>query len=199
VRHFNRVMNASSATVISVLAAAAAAAAALVPSSLPPALGAAPPAAVECVPIAHVQRAPQDRYGDRSTVVSDGAVRYAATVSHAVVRPGRPVGVSLRIRNTGAAAVTWSFPTLQRFDAIVYDSACRESWRWSRGRMFAQMVGALTLGPEEITSYGVRWDQRDNEGRQAAPGAYELRVVFLGRPAPRAAAVILPPLLFEIR
>jgi len=63
--------------------------------------------------------------------------------------------------------------------------------------MFAQALGSLTIAPRGIITYRIRWDQRDQAGRQVRPGAYEARVVFLV--PPHGGPVVLSPLEFAVR
>lgn len=165
-----------------------------------PALAAAP-GPLACVPFARTLPAPGAvvRHDRRTGVAIDGPAKYSAGVRADVFPKGAPVDVSLTVRNTGTTAVMWSFATAQRFDAVLYDGDCREIWRWSRGRMFAQALGTLTVEPGGIVTYRIRWDQRDENGRQVRPGAYEVRVVFLGKRTPGAALVVMPPLELGVR
>jgi intracellular proteinase inhibitor BsuPI len=65
--------------------------------------------------------------------------------------------------------------------------------------IFAQAIGSLTIAPGNIVTYRIRWDQRNQQGRRVRLGAYEARVVFLGRRAPGAGPVVLSPLEFAVR
>jgi len=154
-----------------------------------------------CVPLERIEPVPVagDRHYHRSGGATDGPLVYSAAVREEIFPRRTPVDMSLTVRNAGPAAVVWSFATAQRFDAILYDDDCREIWRWSRGRMFAQAAGSLTIAPRGIITYRIRWDQRDQAGRQVRPGAYEARVVFLGRRPPHGGPVVLSPLEFAVR
>lgn len=154
-----------------------------------------------CVPLERIELVPVagDRYYHRTGWATDGPMRYSAGVPEEIFLKGAPVDVTLTLRNAGPAAVALSFATAQRFDVVVYDDDCKEIWRWSRGRMFAQVLGSLTVAPGEIVTYRVRWDQRDQGGRQVRLGAYEARIVFLGKRAPRSSPVVLSPLEFAVR
>jgi hypothetical protein len=154
-----------------------------------------------CVPLERIELVPVagDRHYHQTGWASDGPLKYSAGVREEIFEKGTPVDVSLTIRNTGPAPVTWSFANAQRFDLIVYNDDCREIWRWSRGRMFAQSLGSATIAPGGIITYRIRWDQRDQAGRQVRLGAYEARVLFLGKRAAHAGAVVLSPLEFAVR
>lgn len=154
-----------------------------------------------CVPLERIELVPVagDRYYHRTGGATDGPMGYSAAVREEIFLKGAPVDLTLTLRNRGPAAVTFSFPTAQRFDVVLYDDNCREIWRWSRGRMFAQVLGSLTVAPGAIVTYRVRWDQRDQGGRPVRLGAYEARVVFLGKRTPRSGPVVLSPLEFAVR
>jgi hypothetical protein len=154
-----------------------------------------------CVPLARIE--PVSGAGarpDRRTGgAADGPLRYSAAVRDEIYPAAAPVDVALTVRNAGPSAVALSFATAQRFDVVLFDDTCREIWRWSRGRMFAQVLGGLTIAPGNIVTYRIRWDQRDQHGRRVGRGAYEARVVFLGRRSPGAPPVVLSPLEFAVR
>jgi len=154
-----------------------------------------------CVPLERIEPVPVagDRYYHRTGGAADGPLRYAAAVREEIYPAGTPIDVALTVRNAGPSPVALSFVTAQRVDVVLFDDTCREIWRWSRGRMFAQVLGTLTIAPGSIVTYRIRWDQRDQHGRQVRPGAYEARVVFLGRRSPGAPPVVLSPLEFAVR
>ena len=65
----------------------------------------------------------------------------------AVYRPGEPITFTLKAVNGTSGPIRLSFATAQRFDLVMRDREGREVWRWSAGRMFAQMIGEETLNP----------------------------------------------------
>ncbi len=60
---------------------------------------------------------------------------------------GKPITFTLRVVNGSSRTVRLSFRTAQRFELVMEDGQGREVWRWSAGRLFAQVLGEETLGP----------------------------------------------------
>lgn len=69
------------------------------------------------------------------------------TADKATYAPGEPIMLTLRVVNGTSKPVRLSFRTAQRFDLVVEDGSGREVWRWSAGRLFAQVLGEETLAP----------------------------------------------------
>lgn len=63
-------------------------------------------------------------------------------------QPGQPIRIAFEVTSRGDKAVRLDFSNAQRFDVTIADEAGREVWRWSAGRMFAQMLGQEILGAE---------------------------------------------------
>jgi hypothetical protein len=74
------------------------------------------------------------------------------TTGKAVYSQGETAGMTLRVANFSADAVTLRFSDARRYDfAISRDG--KVLWRWSDGRVFAQVLGAETLNPGDTLSY----------------------------------------------
>lgn len=62
------------------------------------------------------------------------------------------------VENDGDDPVTLSFRDAQKAEfAILADD--EERWRWSDGRMFAQMLQSETLDPGESVTYDGTWEE----------------------------------------
>ncbi len=86
--------------------------------------------------------------------------------------------------------MTLSFSSAQRFDLWLEDSSGRELWRWSDGRMFAQVVGSETLEPGGRTLlYRVDVPAPEEAGRYRLVG----ELTILGPAPPRAEATFTVP------
>ena len=59
---------------------------------------------------------------------------------------GEPIKMTFKIFNYKEENIVFYFNTSQRYDFIIEDEEGNEIWRWSEGRMFAQMLGEETLG-----------------------------------------------------
>ncbi|WP_290812171.1 BsuPI-related putative proteinase inhibitor [Halovivax sp.] len=74
------------------------------------------------------------------------------------------VAFTLTVTNTGSEPVQARFTDAGRADVAVYDGD-REVWRFSAGRMYAQVMGSERFEPGEPRSFDAAW--RDPE-----PGSY---------------------------
>ncbi len=112
------------------------------------------------------------------------------TLSADRVSPGGTLRATLQVSATGPRAATLSFSSAQRFDLWLEDSSGRELWRWSDGRMFAQVVGSETLEPGGRTLlYRVDVPAPEEAGRYRLVG----ELTILGPAPPRAEATFTVP------
>lgn len=103
---------------------------------------------------------------------------------------GAAISFVVTIKNQASAARTLTLPTGQTHDVVVMDAGHKEVWRYSRGRMFAQVIVDLTLKPGESRSYTTTWDQTDVKGKALPPGDYEaIGLVPGGAPGCRSESV----------
>ena len=94
------------------------------------------------------------------------------------------VEVFLTIQNNTAQPLTYSFGSSQRFDILVIDANGRVVSRWSRGHMFAQVMGTLTLAPGEKQRFGGPVSLSYDDGQVLAQGGYTLKIELSSTPAP---------------
>ena len=98
---------------------------------------------------------------------------------------GQPVVLALRVRNTSEAARSLELPSAQLYDFAVFADD-RERWRWSGGRMFAQMLAdsassrarrrsARALGPTAGAAAPLSPGRYRAEGSLRALGGIEVR------------------------
>ena len=115
--------------------------------------------------------------------------RVADTVDAAlaVAANARAAHFELAVFNTGDHRVEVNFPDGRTRDFAVYDAAGREVWRWSRGRLFTQVMQNKPIAAHDSTRYAEEWTA-------PAPGRYtvvaELRSE--NHPLRRAAAFVVP-------
>ncbi len=76
------------------------------------------------------------------------ALEVSVTTDKPVYAPGEPIRIVFEAVNETDSAATLAFASAQRFDMAIADESGTEVWRWSAGRMFAQMLGQEVLGPE---------------------------------------------------
>lgn len=69
----------------------------------------------------------------------------------------QPVRFAFTVTNTGEEPITLEFNDACKADFVVEDDDT-EQWRWSEGRMFAQVLSDLTLPPGEEETFHAAWE-----------------------------------------
>jgi hypothetical protein len=110
------------------------------------------------------------------------------------IRRAESVRLGLTVRNRSDGPQSFTLPTSQTYDFAVVASAGREVWRWSTGRMFAQMLTEVTFAPGESKTFSETWDQLCDDGRPASVGAYRL----VGSVPVMTGLAVSPPIEFKI-
>jgi hypothetical protein len=77
------------------------------------------------------------------------------------------VRFAIAVTNDSPRRVELMFPNGRTHDFAVLDSAGREVWRWSEGRLFTQVIQNRLLDAHDSTVYDERWVA-------PAPGRYTL-------------------------
>ncbi|OPY57688.1 MAG: N-acetylmuramoyl-L-alanine amidase XlyA precursor [Pelotomaculum sp. PtaU1.Bin035] len=100
---------------------------------------------------------------------------YALSTNKRVYRQGEDIIITLVKTNTSSRDITLSYRTTQRYDFVARrGQEQRETWRWSRGRSFAQIGSDITLRPGSRQVFRVPWNQTNNSGMQVAPGIFTI-------------------------
>ena len=124
-----------------------------------------------------VRRAPAPRRLVADTV--DAALAVAADA--------RAARFELAVFNTANRRVEVNFPDGRTRDFAVFDAAGREVWRWSRGRLFTQVMQNKPLAAHDSTRYAEEW-RPPTPGRSTVVA--ELRSD--NHPLRRTAAFVVP-------
>jgi len=96
------------------------------------------------------------------------AVADTSPVSAALaVTLGDAATFALRVVNVSERRLELDFPDGQTREFAVYDAAGREVWRWSRGRLFTQVMQNKLLHAGDTVTYAERWNR-------PTPGTYEV-------------------------
>ena len=86
---------------------------------------------------------------------------------------GEPIKMTFKIFNYKEENIVFYFNTSQRYDFIIEDEEGNEIWRWSEGRMFAQMLGKESLGPHNPeVIYTAEYKDRLNPGYYKVTGFF---------------------------
>ena len=99
---------------------------------------------------------------------------------------GEPITIVLKVFNYTEEKITFQFNTSQRYDFIIEDEEGIEVWRWSNGRMFAQMLGEEILGPRNPeVIYMAEYKDR------LSPGYYKVTGFFIAKDRPMSGSIII--------
>ena len=99
---------------------------------------------------------------------------------------GEPIMMTLKIFNYVEEDVVFNFNTSQRYDFIIEDEEGNEIWRWSEGRMFAQMLGEEILGPRNPeVIYTAEYKDK------LSPGYYKITGIFIAKDRPMSGSIII--------
>lgn len=103
------------------------------------------------------------------------------TADQAIYAPGEPLRLTLTAANHTSRELVLRFKDAQRFDFRL-EQAGQEVWRWSQGRMFAQMLGEERLSPGASLSFSATCAEK------LAPGRYQITGIIAAAPQPLAAS-----------
>jgi hypothetical protein len=99
---------------------------------------------------------------------------------------GEPIIITLKIFNYTEEDIAFHFNTSQRYDFIIEDEEGNEIWRWSEGRMFAQMLGEEILRPSNPeVIYTAEYKDR------LSLGYYKVTGVFVAQDKPMSGSIII--------
>jgi hypothetical protein len=73
------------------------------------------------------------------------------------IETGQPVKFTFTVTNTGDNPVSLQFRDACKADFVVSEDS-EEHWRWSQGRMFAQVLQETSLAPGEEETFEATWD-----------------------------------------
>ena len=96
------------------------------------------------------------------------------------------IKMTVKIFNYTEEDIVFHFNTAQRHDFIIEDEERNEIWRWSEGRIFAQMLGEEILGPSNSeVIYTVKYKGKLN------PGYYKITGVLVARDRPMSGSIFI--------
>lgn len=121
---------------------------------LSPALAAAAVLALACGP-----RPPAQETHSRRAEKSQDTLTSVLDVS-----VGKRVQLTLQVSNPTPRSVELNFPSGHTHDFVVLDSAGRQVWKWSEGRLFTQAMQNRVLEHRESLSYEAGWQPGARRG-----------------------------------
>ena len=99
---------------------------------------------------------------------------------------GEPITMTLKIFNYTEEEIIFHFNISQRYDFIIEDEEGNEIWRWSKDRMFAQMLGEEALG---LTNSEIIYTAEYTD--KLSPGCYKITGVFIAQEKPMSGSIII--------
>jgi hypothetical protein len=87
--------------------------------------------------------------------VAGTGLNVVLTADKAAYTRSEPIVLTIAVVNRGLEPVTLQFRTAQRYDVAIHNAENVEVWRWSRGQMFAQVLGEETLAGQGRLRYRV--------------------------------------------
>lgn len=114
---------------------------------------------------------------DAATPAERAQLRLALEPSGGSIERG-PVTWRLSVTNEADAEVTLVFASGQQGDVVLRNGA-DEVYRWSEGRMFAQMISCVTVAPGKTRTVELADHPLD-----VPPGTYDLEATLASTPAP---------------
>lgn len=110
-------------------------------------------------------------------------------------RVGEGVPLALTLTNLADTSLELTFPSAQTHDFLISNDRGQTVWQWSAGRAFAQALTERTLVAGGSLKRDASWDGRDNQGKLATAGQYEVEGWFTAKGFDRRVG----PLLIEIQ
>lgn len=101
-----------------------------------------------------------------ATMGADSVANPLATTFNVSVSRGVTFG--LHVTNRSGKLMELPFSSGQTHDFTVLDSAGRQVWRWSAGRLFTQGMRNTVLDAHGTVTYEERWDAAGRAGRFTA-------------------------------
>ena len=97
-----------------------------------------------------------------------------------VTVPGEPFSLTLSVSNCNEHETSRRYGSGQIFDFIVRDESGDLVWNWAHGLGFVLAVKERAYGDSQTVTYGVVWDQTNNDGAPVEPGTYQIEALDVG-------------------
>jgi hypothetical protein len=112
------------------------------------------------------------------TQVAGPHVSFEISLDKISYQAGEKATARMALRNTRPEPLELQFGSGQEFDVLVIDAAGKEVYRWSAGRMFAQVLHSLTVSGEK------NWVAQVSLPATLAPGKYSAQAYLTAVGAP---------------
>lgn len=118
-------------------------------------------------------------------VIPNGDSDFSAnlTTNKKYYKIGENVELTIVLQNITKSSKDLLFNDGQVYDVIVKNASDdKEIWRWSNDKVFTYATWSMVLDPWERKTYNITWDQKDNDLKQVAAGAYKVEVLISSEP-----------------
>jgi hypothetical protein len=120
-----------------------------------------------------------------SSVRGDGGIIVRVETDKVLYSLGDTVYITFTVSNESDIPQKLIFNTSQIYDFVIFNISKQELgyYRWSAGRMFAQVITEINLEPNEVKVFTEKWDQKGNNGVQVSVGTYRLNFWLVSNPS----------------
>jgi hypothetical protein len=109
-------------------------------------------------------------------VRGQGGIVVKVETDKVVYKLGETVNITFTISNESNIFQKLTFNNAQTYDFVIFNVEKNDLgfYRWSQGKMFAQVITEITLEPNEIKTFNEQWNQKSNSGSPVSFGTYRL-------------------------
>lgn len=104
---------------------------------------------------------------------------------------GVPVYLHFVLTNPSKSSVKYQFADSQKYDVAITDSTDATVWRWSKNKVFGQLVTNLTLDSGQSAEYTIVWNQRDDNDHPVPAGVYTATATLIPMDRPQVSGNLL--------
>ena len=111
-----------------------------------------------------------------SPAKGEGGILVKVETDKTVYKLGETVNITFTISNESNVFQKLTFNTAQTYDFVIFNIAKNDLgfYRWSQGKMFAQVITEINLEPNEVKVFKEQWNQKSNSGSPVSAGTYRI-------------------------
>ena len=111
-----------------------------------------------------------------SPAKGEGGILVKVETDKTVYKLGETVNITFTISNESNVFQKLTFNTAQTYDFVIFNIAKNDLgfYRWSQGKMFAQVITEINLEPDEVKIFKEQWNQKSNSGSPVSAGTYRM-------------------------
>jgi len=111
-----------------------------------------------------------------SPAKGEGGILVKVETDKTVYKLGETVNITFTISNESNVFQKLTFNTAQTYDFVIFNITKNDLgfYRWSQGKMFAQVITEINLEPDEVKIFKEQWNQKSNSGSPVSAGTYRM-------------------------